>query len=77
MLEANNWYKVMDSNDMRTLIFAPCCIFKVLSANSYVTTVFSATTKRKYHILNNTISSIRTIKLDSKAAELLYSKVEK
>lgn len=75
MLEAGCWYKVMDSKDMRTLIFATGNIFKVLAVNSHVIQVFSATNKRRYHIMNSSIVEIRTVKLDSKAAELLYSKV--
>ena len=75
MLEDNNWYKVMDNSNMSTLIFTHGAIFKVIRSTKHSVKVFSAVNKRHYILLAESMSKLRTVKLDSKAAELLYSKV--
>lgn len=75
MLEVGNWYKVMDSADKRTEIFAVGNIFKLITVNSHVVKVYSPTKNRQYHIMLDSIKDMRMIKIDSKAAELLYAKI--
>lgn len=74
MLEINCWYKVMDSGDKKTEVFATGCIFKVMRSNNYVTDIYSPLKNRRYPIFSKTIADIRVIKLDSKALDILYSK---
>lgn len=74
MLEANCWYKVVDKANRITEVFAVGAIFKVLNVNAHVVKLYSPTKDRNYHIIVLTFNDIRTVKLDSKAAELLYGK---
>lgn len=77
MLEANNWYKVMDNDKLEsnTVVFKIGCIFKVVKYNNHFVTVYSPVVNRSFHLQHKTMDCIRTVKVDSVVAELLYSKV--
>ena len=75
MFEDNYWYKVMDNSNLNTEIFEIGKIFKVLNCNEYFATVYSPKTNMKYFIRLDSIVKVRTIKIDSKVAELLYAKI--